>query len=237
MTVKLTLFGITFPQSFITMIILFFGLGILFIYIGYKIKKSNPIKIESKTQVIIEAIFEFFNKMVTDIIGKENAPIITPIIMLLFLSIFIGNALSMFFIKEVAYNSTFAIVWGVTMFLVWNGYGIYKIGLGKFFKSFAHPNFMFVPLEIVGFFSKLLSITVRLIGNIASGIIMMSLIYQIPEGLEQISELLGWGSGILLIPLISGLSFYFSIFAPLIQALVFSMLSLGNISLLINEEE
>lgn len=237
MDITVTLFGIEFPSSFFTIVLLFVGLFLFFIWLNKKIKNMDPLKVKSKSQVAIEGFFHYFHKMVSGMLGEEIANDLTPIIMLLFLSIFIGDATGLICLKEVSYQSVFPIVWGFIMFLVWNGYAIKKIGLKKFFKSFAHPNVAFIPIEIISFFSKLLSIIVRLLGNITSAVIISLLIWKIPESIEQFHGT-GWTilSGIIFVPVGVIVSGFFALFEPFIQALVFSMISLGNISMLIEEE-
>lgn len=236
MEIKLTLFGLQFPTSFTTIVLLFIGLIVFFLFLNKKIKAFNPLKITSKFQLLVEEGFQFFENMVRDNVGEDAVRVLTPIMMVLFLSIFIGNAVALISFREAAYGPSFALVWGVSMFFLWNGYAIYKIGIGKFIHGFFQPNIIFFPLEVIGTFSKVLSITVRLIGNIGSGVIIMTLIFSIPVGLVEQSALLGTASGIVLVPIIAAFSFYFSIFSPFIQALVFCMLTLGNMSVLLSEE-
>lgn len=227
---------LNFPPSFTTIVLLFIGMLIFFLYLNKKIDNFNPLKVTSNFQIIVEDVFIMFEKMVEDNVGKSAVPVLTPIIIVLFLSIFIGNAVALIALREAAFRGYFALVWGVSMFFLWNGYAIYKIGIGKYVKGFFQPNFIFFPLEVVGMLSKVLSITVRLIGNIGSGVVIMSLIFAIPVHMVETSALLGTVAGVIFVPIIAAFSFYFSIFSPLIQALVFSMLTLGNISVLISEE-
>lgn len=237
MKIEFNIFGHEFPSSFFTMIILFLGLIIFFVVLNSKIKKLDPMNVKKPSQILIEKFFDFFYNMVSGILGDAAAEQLSPVIMLLFMTIFIGNAVALIGLQEVAYDSSFPIVWGFLMFFVWNGYGIYKIGTKGFLKSFFHPNPAFFPIELMGFFTRLLSIIIRLLGNIASGVVLMMLLWEIPEGIARSSAVLASGSGIILIPLVVVLTFYFSIFAPFIQAYVFSMLSLGNISVLLEGNE
>lgn len=245
MGINLHLFGYTFPSSFTTIILLFLGLLIFYIYLTKKIRKFDPLNVKGTFEVLTEAYFQFFENMVRESLREEDVETLAPIIMLLFTSIFIGNATALIGLKEVAFNSVFPIVWGVFMFILWNGYAIWKIGTLGYLKTYFSPNFVFAPVEVIGALSKVLSITVRLIGNISAGVLIVGIVMMIPNALIQflttnLQPIVGVGLSLLLsvivIPIVSALSFYFSLFSPLIQALVFSVLSLGNISVLLEEE-
>jgi F-type H+-transporting ATPase subunit a len=92
-----------------------------------------------------------------------------------------------------------------------------------------------LPLEIIGFLTKPISMGFRLVGNITAGAVFMMLFWMVPEALQEMSNF-----GILAVPIFvylgSFLSFYFSLFGPIIQALVFTYLTMVNIGTLVNEE-
>lgn len=57
-------------------------------------------------------------------------------------------------------------------------YGMIKKGVWQYLKEFASPIFMF-PVELIGQFSRTLSLTMRLFGNVLSGDLIVAIIFSI----------------------------------------------------------
>lgn len=236
MNIQLVLFGQVMPASF-TSIVLTFSFILVLLIIFNNFLKKDQIKVKKSIYIFIEDFFNFFEGLIRSVLGEKQIRTFMPIILILFTSIFIGDMVAVIGFKEVAFNSWFPFIWGFSMFCLWNGYALYKIGFKKYFKEMCEPSIFMLPLEIIGFFSKLISISVRLFGNILSGVILMTLIFKLIEILINSSVVWLEFLSVLLIPLGAGLTFYFSIFGPFIQALVFTMLTLGNIAMLVDEEK
>lgn len=99
-----------------------------------------------------------------------------------------------------------------------------------YFKEFLEPFFVMLPINLIGHFSKIISISFRLFGNIFGGSIIMEL-YKTFISQSWILQLLGIFSGLNIIILL-----FFGIFEGLIQAFVFAMLTLTYLTLAIQEE-
>ena len=97
-------------------------------------------------------------------------------------------------------------------------------------KEFFRPFFLMFPINLIGHFSKIISISFRLFGNIFGGSIIMELYKNLIAG-SILRETLGIFTGINFILLI-----FFGIFEGLIQAFVFSILTLTYLSLAIQKE-
>ncbi|MGE0206639.1 MAG: F0F1 ATP synthase subunit A [Candidatus Babeliales bacterium] len=99
-----------------------------------------------------------------------------------------------------------------------------------YLKEFCTPFFLMFPINVIGHFSKIISLSFRLFGNIFAGSIIVEL-YRTLIGGSVILQTAG---------LISGLNFviltFFVIFDGAIQAYVFAMLSLTYLALSIQEE-
>lgn len=125
-------------------------------------------------------------------------------------------------------NTTLAL--GLVGFIYKEVQGIKATGFWSYIKEFFQPFFPMFPVNLIGHFSKIISISFRLFGNIFGGSIIMELYQQLIAG-SFILETVG---------LLSGLNFlillFFGIFEGLIQAFVFAMLSLTYLALAIQEE-
>ena len=83
----------------------------------------------------------------------------------------------------------------------------------KYFKAYLEPNFLFLPINIIGELAKPFSLSFRLFGNILGGLIILELMYSmLPFVMRFILPNIG--------------HIYFDLFAGALQAFVFTMLSL-----------
>ncbi len=109
-----------------------------------------------------------------------------------------------------------------------------KGGIGGYAKGFLEPIPVMLPMNILGEVATPVSMTFRHFGNVVSGTVIAALVAWALGGLS--SFLLGWLPGFLGdipffqvgIPAI--LSVYFDIFSGCIQAYIFAMLTMLNIS-------
>lgn len=120
---------------------------------------------------------------------------------------------------------------GLCQFLYIQASSIRANGIGGYLKEFIKPFFFMLPLHIVGLFATLISISFRLFGNIFGGFVISKL-YLTAIGGNIFYELAGIVSGLNII-----IALFFIIFEGIIQAFVFSMLSLTYLSLAISKED
>ena len=153
-------------------------LVVLFMYIGSR----NLSVIPSRGQTVLESTYEFIAGMIGDNIGQEGMKYFS-FIFSLFLFILIGNLLGMFpysFTWTSHIIVTFAIAFfifiGVTMI------AIYKHGLLKFMSFFAPSGvpkpmlILLVPIEIISYLSRPVSLSVRLFANMMAGHTLLKVI-------------------------------------------------------------
>lgn len=126
-------------------------------------------------------------------------------------------------------NTTLAL--GISAFLYKEIYGISAHGFKAYIKEFFEPFFVMFPLNIIGHFSKIISISFRLFGNIFGGSIISGIYFGALSG-SLLFELVGLLSGLNIIVLL-----FFVVFEGLIQAFVFSMLSLTYLAIAVQPQE
>ena len=109
-----------------------------------------------------------------------------------------------------------------------------KAGFGNYAKGFLEPIPVMLPMNILGEVATPISMTFRHFGNVMSGSVIATLIAWALQNLSNI--VLGWLPGILgeipflQIGLPAVLSVYFDVFSGCIQAYIFAMLTMLNIS-------
>ncbi len=126
-------------------------------------------------------------------------------------------------------NTAFAL--GCISFFYKDYYAIKVHGLGSYIKEFFQPFFLTFPLNVVGHFSKIVSISFRLFGNIFGGSVIVHIYNNAIAG-SIIFETLGIISGLNLLT-----TLFFIVFEGTIQAFVFTMLSLTYLAIAIQPEE
>lgn len=139
---------------------------ILFVTASRRINRDNP----GPLQHFLEMIVGGLKGMLHDIIGHGGERYLT-IIAAFAVFIFISNIFGLFFFLQPPTsntNTTFAL--SISAFLYYNVEGIRRQGVVKYLKHFMGPVLWLAPLmfiiELIGNFARILSLGVRLFGNI-----------------------------------------------------------------------
>lgn len=176
--VDLTLGGIdiSFTNSAMWMAIGFI-VSIAFLSMASGKKSMIP----NRLQMIAELLYMFIADMVRNTIGPKGARYF-PFIFTLFIFVLMGNLLgltpySFTYTSHLAVTGTLALLIFVMVIL----FGLYNHGL-KFFSLFAPagvPWFIYpvlVPIEIISFFVRPLTLSVRLFANMMAGHIILKVV-------------------------------------------------------------
>ena len=113
-------------------------------------------------------------------------------------------------------------------------YYLLKGGFLNYLKGFTEPIFVMAPLNVLGEIATPVSMAFRHYGNVLSGSVIAVLIATALQGLSSL--VLGWLPGalgeipFLQIGIPAVLSLYFDIFSGCMQAYIFAMLTMLNIS-------
>lgn len=215
-------------------------LGGIMIFLTGKIKKAQPL---DKPKGILVPVLIGIEKLHHDVaqnVGEKNAQIFTPYILTISVYIFISNIISLFGISSPTAN------WSVTLTLAIITWTITQIasfkysGVKSWFHSFLEPIPILLPINILGKFSSIISMSLRLFGNILCGGIIMSLVYAGAQGLSNLlAGLLGASGSVFnfMGPIIAPvLHAYFDIFAGFIQTLVFVTLTMVFVGVEVPDE-
>ena len=193
--------------------------AIVFPLMSRRISKDNP----SQFQHVLELTVQGLRSLLHEIIGHHGERYLY-IIGGFACFIFISNLFGLFFFLQPPtsnVNTTFAL--SITAFLYYNWQGIRQQGVGHYLAHFAGPVWWLAPLmfpiELIGNFARILSLAMRLFGNIlgehtATGIFMGMMPFVVPW------PMMGLG-----------------IFGAFLQTFVFIMLTMVYISGAVAAEE
>jgi F-type H+-transporting ATPase subunit a len=161
---------------------------ILGLWASRSLAKDTGDHVPTKVQILWETVVGEVNKQVEDNLGKVH-PFVAPLAISLFFFILFANWLELVptQLNDDAHllpaptadtNLTYALA-AVTMLSVWT-YGIRQKGMKGYFKHFAEPFPVLLPLNVLEELIKPITLALRLFGNIFAGGIMLALIGMIP---------------------------------------------------------
>lgn len=158
----------------------FMLLGVILVIGFFSIATSKGLLVPSRLQSLAEIGYGFVADMVRSAAGEEGLKFF-PFVFTLFFFLFFANMMGM--VPYAFTTTSHIIVTGALALLVISiviGYGFYKNGL-KFLKLFAPSGapfliyFLLVPIEIISFFARPLTLSLRLFANMLAGHIMLKL--------------------------------------------------------------
>ena len=177
-------------------------------------------------QSMVEASYEFIANMIRDNVGKEGQRFF-PFVFTLFMFILFGNMLGLIpgsftFTSHIIVTAALA----VFVFLMVTLVGILKHGLHffSFFVPHGAPTWLFplmIPIEIISYLSRPLSLAIRLFANMMAGHTMLKVFASFVFGLGAVS----FGIGGLAPIVVNVLLTAFEVLVAFLQAYVFTVLT------------
>jgi F-type H+-transporting ATPase subunit a len=215
----------------VSMALFVLGLLCVLAYVGFRKIASGPAgeALVPSDRLTVRNIFELFTEMVLkfldDIIGhrgREFLPLIGTLGFFIFFSNFLGLVPG-FLPPTDNLNTTLACA--LVVFFATHYYGLKTHGI-KYLRHFLGPVLwlspLMLPIEIISHLARILSLSMRLFGNIMADHMLLSLTLAAP----------------LILPLfLSPMSLFLGVFVSLIQTFIFILLSMIYISLAVEESE
>lgn len=168
-----------------------------------QLKVENPGKKQILLETAVSGLLNFF----ADILGKKGKEFI-PYLISVTIYIGIANLIGLFGFKPPTKDLIITVALSVMSIVLIEFAGIYKKGIKNWFKGFAQPIAILLPINILEVFIRPLSLCMRLFGNVLGAFVVMELIKLIMPVLLPIP-----------------FSLYFDIFDGFIQAYVFVFLT------------
>ncbi|MBR5340808.1 MAG: F0F1 ATP synthase subunit A [Erysipelotrichaceae bacterium] len=212
-----------------SIIIITVFMALLLVYINRKLVKFDPLSQPKGVVLLMIMLTETIDGMVRDKTNDEVAKYLTPYIMTVATYIFLSNIAGLFSLETPTSNYSVTLTLGALTVILIEVYSFKARGAKGYIKSWFEPMPPFVILNVLSKFSTLLSLSLRLFGNILSGGILMSVIYQMLGSVSKLIPFMGQFNimGVLVAPV---LHFYFDLFSGVMQAFIFITLSISFIA-------
>jgi F-type H+-transporting ATPase subunit a len=150
------------------------GIVVVLFAVGLRSRAVVPGRLQS----LVEILYEFIYNMCVDTIGPEGRKFF-PLVFTLFIFILLGNLLGLFpyffaFTSGIVVTLTMALF--VFLFSTAVGFYVHGFRFLKFFVPDGVPGWLLpllVPIEIISYLSRPVSLSVRLFANMTAGHVML----------------------------------------------------------------
>jgi F-type H+-transporting ATPase subunit a len=208
------------PAHIVMILLVSFGLVIFAWRLRGRLSVENPTRMQHLVEVVLEAL----QGLMKEVIGRNSRQYL-PILGTLAVYILCGNLIGMIpgFLSPTS-NLNVTASCAICVFVYYNYHGIRKHGLFRYLAHFAGPvwwlAWLLFPVEIVSHMARVLSLSMRLFGNIfAEELIIGSLNQYIFPFLTSVPVM------------------FLALFASTIQAFIFVLLTMVYISGAVEEGE
>ena len=209
--------GIQITESIVNMWLLMAAIALVSLMLTRGMRTQNP----CRRQVIAETIVKTVQELAYKNAGAGNMQRCAFAAAIFAVALFSGlMGLAGMFAPSADLST--CIGWALTVFAEITLTRIRRRKLSGYIRSFAEPYGFMTPINIISEISLPLSMAFRMFGNIASGAVVMLLIY---------AALASLGSPVFQIGIPAVFSIYFDVFASALQAFIFTMLAMIYIRL------
>ena len=204
--------------------------ALLFV-INRKLKNVDPLSQPKGLVLLLMTAVQMVDKQVKEKTSDEISKYLTPYILSVTLYIFVANIAGLFSLETPTSNYSVTLILAALTCVLIEVYSARARGAKKY-----EPFAPFVLLNIISKLSTLLSLSLRLFGNILSGGILMSVIYQMLGSISKMIPMIG-EFNIVSLAITPVLHFYFDLFSGAMQAFIFMTLSISFIGKELPEEQ
>ena len=219
-----------------SIIIVTLFMALLLIYINRKLVKFDPLSKPTGIVLLVIMYAQMIDDMVKNKTNEKVAKYLTPYIMTVAAYIFLANIAGLFAIEAPTSNYSVTLALGAITCILIEVFSFICRGPKGYIKSWFEPFAPFVVMNLMSKFSTLLSLSLRLFGNIISGSILMTVIYSMLGNISKMIPLIGEFNivGVAIAPV---LHFYFDLFSGVMQAFIFITLTVSFIGKELPEEK
>ncbi|MBR3384100.1 MAG: F0F1 ATP synthase subunit A [Atopobiaceae bacterium] len=222
---------LTVQKEVPSIIIITLLLCALCVYAGKKIKEADPY--EKPKGIVFGALWfvEWIDGMVATVVRPSYVERMAPYIGVLTMYLLCANLSGLFGFNAPTMNFSVTLSLALITWVLIQRAAFKTNGILGYFRGLFEPIPLLVLGNVAGKFAPLISMSMRLFGNILSGSIIMSLIYMATSALSNL--VLGWIGvsfnvfGVVVAPVFHA---YFDVFSGFIQMFIFISLTMAFVS-------
>jgi F-type H+-transporting ATPase subunit a len=210
-----TVFGLTFNVDTILATVVAGG---IVLGLGFWIRKRITAKKPTGIQLVFETVTTAVQNQVQSTMGITTAPFVVPLAITLFLFLLIANWLAIIptghnpeYLPPPASDVNLAYALALLVIVWMHVTGVRKKGFRAYYHHLAQPHWVLFPINLVEEIARPITLSLRLFGNIFSGVIMVGLIALFPAYILWAPNVV-WK--------------LFDLFIGLIQAFIFALLTI-----------
>ena len=231
---------ITIQPQFPVIIALTIIIVICLKLISNKLKKFDPLSKPTGLVTVCIMLVEYIDQFVSEITNKKMAERLAPYICSIAIYILFSNYIGLFGFENPTKNWSVTLALALVTFVLIQKADIQYNGIKSYIHSFFEPIFLFFVPNFFGTIAPLISMSLRLFGNLLSGSIIMELVYGMGNTISNafwslfgIKDVFNFVGPVIAAPL----HVYFDLFSGFIQTYIFIMLSAAFIGNKIPEEQ
>lgn len=217
-------FGMSLQIEIITILIV---LGMVFAFlfaVNGALKKADPLAKPQGVLLIGLIYYKMMDGFVSGNMGKKAAKHYGPYIAGIAMFMFISNILGLIALPSPTANYSVTLTLALITWILIQSTKIRVNGIKGYLHGFIEPFPPFIVMNVFGLVAPLISMSLRLFGNITSGSVLMMLFYTFTQWLSTVFLRLESFNliGILVAPFLHA---YFDVFAGFIQTYIFISLT------------
>lgn len=222
MEIQKTIFSIIAVTAFI---------AVLLLIINRVLVKVDPLDKPKGLVLLLIMAVDFISGIVNGAIrDKKIADKLIPYFLTVIVYVFFSNISGLFSIECPTSNYSVTLTLAALTCILIEVCSFKAKGAKKYLHGWVEPLAPFLLMNIISKLATLLSLSLRLFGNILAGGILMSVVYQLFANISAMIPLIG-NFNIVAVIIAPVLHFYFDLFSGVMQAFLFTTLSasfIGN---------
>lgn len=164
------------PGYFYTSLGIMTFIAVISVIVGSKIKKMDVRQTPSKFMTLFISLVEFYNNMIKGYIGK-HWKFVAPVTLTLAIYVLLSNISGVFALDSPTKYTSITFSLSITSFIIVQTTGFISQSWRHLLGLFK-PFVPMLPLNLVSEFTPIISMALRLFGNMASGSVFLVLIYR-----------------------------------------------------------
>ncbi|HEY3382311.1 MAG TPA: F0F1 ATP synthase subunit A [Vicinamibacterales bacterium] len=170
------------PDFLVMCLLILVVLSVLCLFIRSRLSVENP----GKLQILLEDVVGFLNGMMDEYIGPKGRSY-TTLVGTMFIFILVGNLMGLVpGLKSPTSNINVTLGCALTVFVYYQFHGFKEQGILGYMKHFLAPAGapiwiapIYLPVELISHLSRVLSLSVRLFGNIFGEDLVILILFSI----------------------------------------------------------